>query len=93
METKTKAVILSYAVFLLFLYFNLWCFILPLFEDTAVLSEIFPHKQYAVIIPILFFSISAMMAYTGYSVLRTNGHQFKLQYLERRDSYNTNGTL
>jgi hypothetical protein len=47
METKTKAVILSYVVLLLFLYFNLWCFIVPLFEESAIILELFPRKQLA----------------------------------------------
>ena len=45
METKTKATIATYITLLSFLYFNLWCFGLPLFEDSFFISLIFPPKQ------------------------------------------------
>ena len=52
------------------------------------------QKTISVIIPIIFFSTAAMIAYFMFSVLRSNNHQIKLKYLENRDGNNTkNGTL
>lgn len=48
METKTKAIILSYIAFFIFGYFNVWCFLVPIFEDSEdIITSWFPPKELA----------------------------------------------